>query len=387
MKTVGIDTVTLLLPANKVALLEPARFTPNATRVLGASNYDLGRGKYLTAVCNPFKKDTQEFGYLPYLTLYVGLRGGGLSKGLRVQYSAPKLIRGNNFDETSETDFEPICQLILDGLAHYKVRVWGGIETIKDAQCQVVHYSKNFALPYTMTSNQVLREIRKCDVNAWKATSEDKYSNGGHGYKTHTKHYELAFYDKVAEYFKGKRGQPHYDEDITQLSFDLFKDVERKKIPEVFRMEVRLGNPRTIKTALKNARLPPDDISFRTLFSSSYSQQILQHQLDDYYSRYPKIASADAENELELLSDLFVQNPNRHMSTILAAIGLYTLNQQSGMRELKDIVGVKGVDALHRLSKKADKELRYKTAKPEVFELLRAELKKFRPVYLADFFE
>ncbi len=383
---VGIDTVTLLFQANQFALLEPARFTPNATNILKATNYDLGRGAYMPAKCNPFKKDNQTFGYLPYLTLYVGVRGGGLGKGLRVQFSVPKLLRGNNFDELDEADFEAICQRILDGLAYYKVRIWGGLETVKNAQCQVVHYSKNFVLPHTMTSNEVLREIRKCDVNAWKATSDDKYSDGGHGYKTHTKYHELAFYDKMIEYFKGKRGQPHYDDD-NQLAFDLFSDVPRKQLPEVFRMEVRLGNPRTIKAALKNARLPPDDITFQTLFRADYSQQVLQWQLDDYYSRYPKIVSADVENELELLSDLFVQNPDRHMSTIMAAIGLYTLNKQSGMRELKDVVGVKGVEALHRLAKKANDQLQYSTEKPEVFELLQAELDKFRPVYLADFFE
>lgn len=384
---VGIDTVTLLFHANQFAVLEPARFTPNATNILKATNYDLGRGAYMPAKCNPFKKDNQTFGYLPYLTLYVGVRGGGLSKGLRVQFSLPKLLRGNNFDELDEVDFEAVCQRILDGLAYYKLRIWGGTETIKNAQCQVIHYSKNFVLPHTMTSNEVLREIRKCDVNAWKATSEDKYSNGGYGYKTRTKYKEVAFYDKMTEYFKSKRGQPHYDDDTKQLTFDLFNDIARKSLPEVFRMEIRLGNPRTIKAALKNARLPPDDLTFQTLFQHDYSQKVLQWHLDDYYSRYPKIVSADVESELELLSDLFVQNPSRHMSTIMAAIGLYTLNKQSGMRELKDIVGAKGVAALHRLARKTNDQLRYDTEKPEVFELLQAELDKFRPVYLADFFE
>ena len=123
MKMVGIDTVTLLLQADQFALLEPARFTPNATKILGATNYDLGRGAYFPAKCNPFKKDNQVFGYLPYLTLYTGIRAGGLSKGLRVQFSVPKLIRGNNFDELDEQDFDQVCQRLLDGLAHYKVRI------------------------------------------------------------------------------------------------------------------------------------------------------------------------------------------------------------------------------------------------------------------------
>jgi hypothetical protein len=387
MKMVGIDTVTLLLDASQFVVFEPSRFTPNATKVLGATLYDLGQGKFMPAVCNPTKKDTAAFGYLPYLTLFVGLRSGGLSKILRIQFSAPKLLKGNNFDELEEADFEQLCQQLLDGLAYYKVRIFGGLETLKNAQCQVVHYSKNFILPNMISTNWAITEIKKCDVNAWKSVSQEKYAEGGHGYKTHSKHYELAFYDKIAEHFKGKRGQPHYDPDIKQLSFDLFGKVEQKQLPEVLRMEVRYGRPQKLKDALQKARLPTDDLSFKTIFQQEYSQRVLISELEDYYSRFPNIAASTAKDEVELLSDLFVQNPDRYMSTIVSAVGIYTLTQKAGLRELKDIVGNKGSQAFLRLAHKASKELKYKADKPEVLESMMAALNEFQPVHLADFLE
>lgn len=382
---VGIDTVTLLLKADQFVILDPAAFTQNANKVLDATPYDLGRGKYLSAVCNPAKKDSLAFGYLPYMTLYKGLRAGGLTAGLRIQFSVPKLIKGNNFDEPDQADFNKACQRLLDGLAHFKIRVWGGIETLKNAPCQVVHYSKNFLLPNLMTSYGAVQEIQKCDVNAWKDISNDRYSNGGYGYKTHSKFHELAFYDKLVEYFNGKKGKPNYDKDVKQLAFDLFNDVDRKQLPEVLRMEVRFGNPKSLKRALEKARLPTDDISFKTIFRQDYSQKVLISHLEDHYTRYPKITSASVKDELELFSDLYVQNPDRQISTIISAVGLYSLTTKAGMRDLKDIVGHKGSEAFLRFARRANGELKYQAEKPEVYEHLMTELKRFRPVHLADF--
>ena len=47
---VGIDTIVLTLPASSYAILEPSRFTPNATKVQGATPYDMGRNKYFDAM-------------------------------------------------------------------------------------------------------------------------------------------------------------------------------------------------------------------------------------------------------------------------------------------------------------------------------------------------
>jgi hypothetical protein len=381
---VGIDTIILTLPLKDFVIMEPSRFTTNAMKVLNASPRDMGRGKYTDAYCNPTKQDTATFGYLPILTLYRALRAGGLVTELRVQLSAPKMLNGENFSEIEEWDFGELCHRILAGLDYYKIKVYDGLKTISSARVASVHYSKNFVLANYMSVRNAVLELQKSDVNAWRDVSQTDYINNGYGFKTHSKYHELAFYDKMAEYNKGKRGQPLFDQD-TQLSFDLFNERQPQKPFEVLRMEVRLGNGKAIKYALEKARLPTDDLSLNAIFRQDYSQMVLEWHLQDLYSRYPKITEAATDDALELFSDLYVQNPERHMSTIIAAIGLHTLSKTAGSRAMKDIVGSRGSPALLRLAKKANKELRYKTEKSEVFEHLRQELDRFQPVHLDDY--
>jgi hypothetical protein len=98
-----------------------------------------------------------------------------------------------------------------------------------------------------MSSHEAITEIQKCDVTTWRDVSQSDYVNNGHGFKTHSKYYELAFYDKLAEHNKGKRNQPVFDKDL-QVQMDLFGGKETVQPFELIRMEARLNNARTIKS-------------------------------------------------------------------------------------------------------------------------------------------
>lgn len=381
---VGIDTVVLSLPIRKFVIMEPSRFTQSAVRVLNAEPKDMGNGRYIDARCNPTKQDTKNFGYLPYLTLYKAVRNGGYITNLRIQFSAPKIIKGNNFDEICQQDFEPICRQVFDGLKHYGIRVYDGIETIKSASVSTIHYSKNISLTNYLSAREAILEIQKCNVSAWKDTCESKYFNNGAGYKTHSKFHELTFYDKVAEYNKGKRNQPTFDKD-NQLAFDLFENRQLANPFEILRFEIRLGDTRTLKWALEKAALPSEDLSFKTLFHGNYSKSVLQWHLEELYSNYPRILEANAKNFYAFFSEAYIQNPERSMATIVGAVGLQAILKESGMRALKDAVGTRGSPALARFAKKINKELAYKSEKSEVFEVLQAELERFEPVHLKDY--
>jgi hypothetical protein len=382
---VGIDTIVLTLPITEFVIFEPSRFTPNATKILSATPYDMGRNKYFNATCNPSKADSNAKGYLPYLTLYRALRAGGLTTGLRIQLSIPKLLNGNNFDEIEESDFGEVCHRIIAGLEHYKIKIRGGVKTIANAQIVTVHYSKNFVLTNFLSARAAIKDLSRVDVNGWRDVSKTDYVNNGYGFKTHSKYFELAFYDKLAEYGKAKRGQPLFDTDIKQIQLNLFDDKTMQKPFEVLRMEVRFGNTKAIKQALRNARLPTDDISFSTIYRQDYSQMVLEWQLKDMYEHYPKITEAVTDDVLKLFGELYVQNPERNISSLVNAIGLHTLNQHSGMRAIRDVVGSKGSQALLRLAKRANNELNYATEKSEVFELLADQLDRFEPVYISNF--
>jgi len=380
----GIDTVTLTFYQNEFAILRPGDFTPNTNRITALEPKDMGKGKYMPAKRNPTKQETTMHGYLPYITFYRALRAGGTTTELRVQFSASKLIYGNSVDELLETDIELVYQRLFDGLKYYGIRFFKGMDAIRNARVSCIHFAKNFPLANYMSSHEAITEIQKCDVTTWRDVSQSDYVNNGHGFKTHSKYYELAFYDKLAEHSKGKRNQPVFDKDL-QVQMDLFGDKETVQPFELIRMEARLNNARTIKTALKNAGFEGKEVTFGSLCQKDVSQAVLKQQLAELYSRYPKISDAQAPDLHALFSELVVQNPNRSVATLLSAVGMRALNQEFGTRKLKDIVGSRRSPALLRQAKKINHELVYRHEQPEVFQLLNEQLDKFEPVRVSDF--
>jgi hypothetical protein len=386
---VGIDTIVLTLEAHEFVLLKPWMFTPHANEVLGSSPTRMGKGKYNSAKRNPTKEDNAEAGYLPYITVYKAARAGGYVKAMRIQFSAPKILVGNNFDEIDEADFENVSQKVFDGLRYYGIRLFGGIDTLRNAKVTTVHYSKNFPLTNYMSTRQAVAELRRCDVNSWRDVSNSEYMeasadiNNGHGYKTHSKYHELAFYDKIAEYKKGKRGTPVFDKD-SQVQLNMFDDNTMLHY-EVLRMEARLNSAKRIKAELARADVAVTELTFKNLFSENISKRVLLQHLADFAATYPKIADAEAETAYQLLAELSFKNPSRNISTIVNAIGLQTLAKEKGVRAVKDLVGTKKAASLARLGKKVNMELKYSAKKAEVFELLEEQLNRFEPVSIKDF--
>lgn len=380
----GIDTVVLNFYPHEFAILRPGDFTPNTNRIVATEPKDMGKGRYMPATRNPTKRETAQAGYLPYLTFYKGIRAGGVTTGLRVQLSVPKLIYGNNFDELVEADLDQVYERLFEGLKFYGIRFFNGIDTVINAKVATIHFAKNFPLSNYMTAHEAVTEIQKCDVTSWRDVSQSDYVNNGHGFKTHSKYYELAFYDKIAEYNKGNRNQPVFDKDM-QLQMDLFGDGKVVQPFEVLRMEARLNNPRTIKSTLKKAGFEGTEVTLASLCKKDVSQAVLKQQLAELYSRYPKISNAKAPDLHALFSELFVQNPDRNITTLLSAVGLRALNQEHGTRRLKDIVGPRGSPALLRQAKKINNELAYRFEQPEVFQLLNEQLDRFVPVKVANF--
>jgi hypothetical protein len=375
----GIDTVILTLYPHEFAILRPGDFTPNTNRITALEPRDMGRGRYMNAKRNPTKQDNATVGYLPYVTFYKAVRAGGMTTELRIQFSASKLVYGNSLDELLETDIDLIYQRLFDGLKYYGIRFFKGMDTLVNARVAAIHYAKNFPLDNFMTAHEAITEIQKCDVSSWRDVSQSDYINNGHGFKTHSKYYELAFYDKLAEYNKGRRNQPVFDKDL-QLQMDLFGGKQTVQPLEVIRMEARLNNAKTIKTALKKAGFDGKEVTFDALCKKDVSQAVLKQQLAELYSRYPKISDAQAPDLHALFSELYVQNPNRSIATLLSAVGMRALTQEFGTRKLKDIVGIRGSPALLRQAKVINKELAYRHKQPEVFQILNEQLDRFEPV-------
>ena len=113
-----LDTVVLTLDAQQFEILQPDRFSPSAKGLLLPPYYALGSRGHFTCVQNPTKADLQAGRYLPRLTLAKRKSSAGFALTLRIEFSAPKLIFGNNFDELETREvlrrffIEAVCTFV-----------------------------------------------------------------------------------------------------------------------------------------------------------------------------------------------------------------------------------------------------------------------------------
>ena len=105
-----IDTVVMMLEMGKFAILEPSKFSPPAD--LAKDRIRLGKNGNYKFIRNPLKAE-KETNYYPRLTLnqQCFVNGSHITK-LKIEFSAPKLLFKNNFDELKDNDFD----LVIDSL-------------------------------------------------------------------------------------------------------------------------------------------------------------------------------------------------------------------------------------------------------------------------------
>ena len=103
-----LDTIVLTLDQDQFELDEPERFSPSAQGLLVPPYYRLGARGHFSCKQNPTRTDLKAGRYLPRLTLSKRWLRSSFALTLRIEFSAPKLIFGNNFDELRSRDFERV---------------------------------------------------------------------------------------------------------------------------------------------------------------------------------------------------------------------------------------------------------------------------------------
>ena len=135
-----LDTVVLTLARPRFEIIEPERFSPSANVLLLPPVGS--RGKF-TCVQNPIKADLQIGCYLPRLTLVGRIHSNGFVVTLRIEFSVPKLILGNNFDELEPRDFADVLDVLYETLIGMGIKV--SRDVLRKAPVSAIHYSKNIA--------------------------------------------------------------------------------------------------------------------------------------------------------------------------------------------------------------------------------------------------
>lgn len=370
-----LDTIAILLPEKDFLIKNPERFTPHAGAIFNSTFRDAG---LIKAIYNPTKEEKIR-GYKPRLTLLrrpYTIRANAIF--LKVEFSAPKLIFGNNFEELKgDEDLGAVVASLRKALAAM------GIETNHDvllnAKVSSIHYSKNILLERTTPCFLLIQALEKLDLSAKLDLTQTDFRNSGQMVKYHANTYEIALYDKVkdleqARKFGCKRSiEKDYEHTVNLFTYKLK--------PEVLRFEIRLRSKK-ITTLFKSLGFKFER-TLSNLFSADLSRTILMHYwkiiTDGLY-----LMNIDTKDVEKLIHAIRSRFPQKRPSKIMELIGFITSCQKLGIQGAKLALGIKNYQ-WYRL--KADiKVLEGLTTCPRflIINNIKQQLKEFIPLIKED---
>lgn len=315
---------------------------------------------------------------MPNLTLFKrpNKLGKGVSYFLSVEFSAPKMLYNNNFDELVEADFERLVRTISDKLfelSGHKIFP----EQIRKAKVTGWHPSKNIIfLDYTSVQN-VLGAIAKLDISKVYDLQKTDFRDG-HVVHIHANSLDIALYDKLADLRKAKISEKRALEKDSLVQLSLLEGIEEFEPLEVFRFEVRFNGVASIKRTYPEL----DSWNFEDLFKEELCKKALQK----HWKRLTKtvdLIALDTNKAYQLLQNYLEDNQSATPQAALAAVaGLLIVGQEGAVRLRNVIEGVYGTSAWYRIKKllNAPQKHQFKS-----FVKIEETLEQFTPVSMTEF--
>ena len=374
-----LDTIVLTLSKNMYYISEPDRFEPSAKLILGDDTSLGGRG-YFSAKQNPTKTELINGYYKPRLTLTNRFNHTGRREAtLKIELSLPKMLFGNNFDELTTSDFEPVTTVLQSRLKEMGVMIFTKI--LENAPVSAIHYSKNIPLTDGSTPYSYIKKIKEANISLALDVNQTDYRNGGYSYKWHANSYEVAFYDKIKDLETAKKSEKRAIEKDNALQLGLFDKLTRKKPFEVLRMEVRLNKRQKISQLFK-ALAVDKELTYENIFNPAISQKVLLYYLNEIEKKRPAILDYKPASPSAMLADLAIANkitPIRAFQFLGLKQALDTIN----FRELRTIFAKSSSRSWYRLIAQAKAIKLPVTSSP--FRIIREQLTRFEPLRLIDF--
>lgn len=373
-----IDTIVLTLMSDKFNITDHSRFSPSTLGLFSPPYYRLGGRGNFSCYQNPTVTELKEGNYKPRLTVIKRMVQGGFGIALRIEFSVPKLIYGNNFDEVTDTDFPQVIKTLYKKMAEMSVAL--DIKDLVTAPVSAVHYSKNVILTDYSTPKMILDEIRKANVSLKIDTDEANYRNDGHLLKYHTNTFELVFYDKIKDLVKAKQSEKRAVEKDSSVQLGLFENLRAIKPFEVFRMELRLGTRKTITSELEGVCIS-SNLTFKELFNPNTSKTILLKHWQEL-TAYNPISDQKPKSYAEYLTQVLQVNPKLKLNKAMLFIGAKVVIDEVGLRNYRGIISKFGSKAWYRINSEFAK-YSFPKKQSSVLPVVERQLQEFKPTKMS----
>lgn len=375
-----IDTIVLTLQPNQFRIMDHNRFNPSTIGLFQAPYYRLGQRSNFKCVQNPSSEELKNKIYKPRLTITRRMGDRTFITTMRIEFSIPKLLFGNNFDEVEESQFEAIISHLYKALYNMGVLVMPQI--LREASISAVHYSKNIVLTdYSMPST-ILKELSKINLNLKLDLNQTDFRNEGHSLRFRANSFEISLYDKRKDLQKAKISDKRAIERDNALQLELFDQWKPRAPFEVLRMEIRLNQRVKIKQVFKKIGIDHKP-TFSSIFKSAIAQKVLLFYLEQIKYGYALLAYR-SKTIKDFIADFRINNPKTKIRKMLQMLALKTAIEEMGIREFREITAFYGSHNWNRL-KKDLANYRFPEGDYAILKPIEAALRDYRPLRLKEF--
>jgi len=378
-----IDTIVLTLKKSMFTITDHNRFEPSS-KGLYDDSYGLGSRSYSTCKQNPSSTELKNGIYKPRLTITKRFYDRAYQVILKIEFSAPKLIYKNNFDELEEDDFETVLYSLQEKLQDMGVQV--SVYALVGSLVSSIHFSKNVVLTNGLTPFSILKEIQKANISKRLDSNQTDFRNEGHSIKFRTNSYEVTFYDKMKDMQQAVISDKRAVENDNKIQRSLFEELEetqRVRPLEILRMEIRLNQRQKINQVMQvlGINIKP---TFRDLFRKEIAQKVLLHYLDLIEDNYPKVLSFQPKSTKDFISQFVIDNPTKKIKDSVLACGFRNMLSELSVREIRELHNRTPISSWYRFFQQMN-GYNYTINKDSVFKPIRDSINEFKPLRTVDF--
>lgn len=318
---------------------------------------------YEKHVRNPGVADKAGGVYMPRLSLIKRKIRGGKNEPsfVRIEFSAPKLIYGNNLAELEENDFPLVIQALSERLVRLNVSI--NEKYLSSAPVVAAHFSKNFIITGGYTASGISKELAKVNLNKKFDLNKTDFRNDGQSLQGYTAAHSIVFYDKIADLAQHKKRA--IDKDQTSQQRSLFSAIKLNQPSlEILRMEVRLSQKRKLQSVLENMGFTPYP-TFRDIFKSDVCQKVVRSYWKTLFrEENPFLFELASSSPKETLREIIGKCRKIKAKEAVYLVGLKLLcKDDGGIRDLREMLKTKisgrswyriskGISLLNKISRR-----------------------------------
>ena len=375
-----IDTIVLTLQPDQFRIMDHNRFNPSTIGLYQAPYYKLGQRSNFKCVQNPTSEELKNKIYKPRLTVTRRMGNRTFITTMRIEFSIPKLLFSNNFDEVEENQLEAIISRLYKILYDMGVLIMPHV--LRNAPVSAVHYSKNIVLADYSMPSAILKELSKINLNLKLDLNQTDFRNEGHSLRFRANSFEISLYDKRKDLQKAKISDKRAIERDNALQLELFDQWKPKGPFEVLRMEIRLNKRVKIKQVFKELSVY-SDLTFSSVFKSTIAQKVLLFYLEQIKSGYALLAY-QPKSSRDFMAEFKVLNPKAKPRKMLQIFAFKKLLDELGVRDFREAINIYGKHHWPRLQNDLLTH-KFPEGSSTPFKVMQQSLNEFKPLRLKDF--